>query len=180
MNRDQNEKYRERQLRKKYDMVHMLPGLGLPELSGIYLKNFYNSSKRYKVVLPPSIVEADAKFCGSCGCIRIPNYNVHMEITKEGELQFQCKHCSRVTHFQYSIHKKESKDIDIIPKEKFVAKWPNKGENENKITKNGGNNARDRQKKRKSNSLSAMLNKKNDEKKKQSSTSLSLESFMKI
>ncbi|EDO16018.1 hypothetical protein Kpol_495p16 [Vanderwaltozyma polyspora DSM 70294] len=55
MNRDQFEKFRDRQIRKKYDLVHMVPHLGIPELSGVYLKNFYNSCKRYEVVLPTNI-----------------------------------------------------------------------------------------------------------------------------
>lgn len=188
MNREQSDKFRDMHLGQKYNLIHMLPSIQVPELSGLYLKSFHNGAKRYQLQLPAFIDEPDAKFCGSCGCVRIPNYNVKM-YTKEysnvktGEisrnLEYRCLHCNHVAKFSIN-NAFETNSVDVNPeKTKFTATWPKTVRQEganSKVEKR--NSAKDRAKKRKMNSLSSLLSKKNNEKNSKNSPSMSLESFM--
>ena len=83
MNKDQIEKYQERSLRKKYNMLHMLPTLSSKALSGLYYKNFHNSVKRYQITLPEQL--RNGKFCSYCGSTYVPNFNATLQITIRAE-----------------------------------------------------------------------------------------------
>lgn len=189
MNREQSDRFRDRHLGQKYNLLHMLPSIQVPELSGLYLKSFHNGAKRYKVQLPAFIEDSDSKFCGSCGCIRIPNYNVKMytieytDVETGGisrNLEYRCVHCNHVAKFSMN-NAFETVNSGSVPPAKttFTATWPKTVRQEavnSKVEKR--NSAKDRAKKRKMNSLSSLLSKKNNEKKNKNSPSMSLESFM--
>ncbi|CCD26267.1 Snm1p NDAI_0H00930 [Naumovozyma dairenensis CBS 421] len=201
MNRDQAEKFKDRHIRQKYDLLHLLPSMlptGNPALSGLYLKSFYNGVKRYKLQLPSSITNSNEKFCGSCGTVRIINRNLEMEMVVREKMQenddsssqikvlkYKCLNCNFENEFTVGNVSHRNKEIanPKIPrdnKDRSTVKLEAKNTN----STNGGiqkkNTAKDRAKKRKMNSLSNLLSKKNQEKSKQKSTSLSLslESFM--
>lgn len=175
MNRDQKTRFRDRQIRQKYDLLHMLPSIGVKELSGLYLKNFYNCTKRYQMKLPPYIKEPDQKFCGECGYIQVPTHSVRIETTNNDsdtseKIEFTCLIC------QHKYHEiLETKSRKGIPKP--MAGLEKETNQVNKKT----NSAKKRAKLRKQNSLTSMLSRKEQEKKNVSRTSsvLSLESFMK-
>lgn len=183
MNRGESEKFRDRQICHKYNLIHLLPTLNKPELSGLYLKSFLNATKRYQIKLPSLIEEPDSKFCGSCGCVRIPHYNTQLSTVEaqEGEistrkLRYRCLHCQHEAQFQLEVSTinkvVEQKPLD----EKFTATWPRQDKATDKVEKK--NSSKSRAKKRKMNSLSNLLSKKNEEKEKRNLSSLSLESFM--
>lgn len=187
MNREQTEKFRDKQLIQKYNLIHLLPTLNVPELSGLYLKSFLNATKRYQLQLPPLINDSSSKFCGSCGAVRIPRFNVEMSTVEHNKttadepprvLQYKCLNCSYTETFP--LESQSRNQIKLQTKDQgFVATWPQEKQQEkvtNKVEKK--TSAKDRAKKRKLNSLSNLLSKKNEEKKKQNSPSLSLESFM--
>lgn len=187
MNREQAEKFRDKHLVQKYNLIHLLPTLDAPELSGLYLKSFLNATKRYRIQLPPVIGDASSKFCGSCGAVRIPRYNVEMSAIEDSEasmargprvLQYKCLNCQYVEKFP--LEPSSQAQVKVQPREsEFVATWP-KAKDSEKTTKKveKKTSAKERAKKRKLNSLSNLLQKKNEEKRKQNSPSLSLESFM--
>lgn len=85
LNKQQAEKYRDIQLKYKYNLLHLLPSMETPELSGVYLRSFYNSVKRYQVTLPSSINDPDTKFCGRCGAVRVPGFNLVIEQREQNE-----------------------------------------------------------------------------------------------
>lgn len=186
LNREQSEKFRDRHLREKYELLHMLPNVGAPALSGLYLKSFFNGSKRYQLTLPSSIIEDNNKFCGNCGVIRISTFNLSMKIdqTKDKEDNSIIKR-----KLIYHCHACNSKNEFNLGQQRIKEQTPNKEEVGRassappapKIEKSK-KSAKQRAKARKMNSLSNMLLKKNEEKKNKSTTSLSslsLENFMK-
>lgn len=182
MNRVEAERFRDKQISQKYNLIHLLPTLNVPELSGLYLKSFYNATKRYQLQLPPLIREPEAKFCGSCGCVRIPQRNSRLSVIEEVEadtpsrkLQYTCLHCKHVAIFPLVELPKETDPDQNPTNEKFTATWPRREKTAGKVDKSS---SKMRAKKRKMNSLSSLLSKKNEEREKRSSSSLSLESFM--
>ncbi|GMM54969.1 Snm1 protein [Maudiozyma humilis] len=177
MNRIQREKFRDRHLRQKYDLLHMMPTLKTPALSGMYLTNYYNGVKRYDLTLPKEITEANAKFCGKCGSVHVPLLNTQISITdssaaNQETITFKCLNCEHEANF--SSHKIKQRAPQVQVENKEVAETTPK----KKITKS---TAKDRQKKRKQNSLSNLLSTKKKERKSSPSplASLTLENFMK-
>ncbi|AQZ15975.1 SNM1 (YDR478W) [Zygosaccharomyces parabailii] len=175
MNKAQSERFRDTHLMYKYNLIHLLPSMEVPELSGLYLKSFYNGTKRYCLQLPQYITEPNSKFCGACGAVRVPSFNTQMAVVEEisensaeisRALQYTCLHCNT--------------EASLAPRkvEPNKAKETVAGLHEslnNKVGKKSS--AKERAKKRKKSTLSNMLSQKNEEKKK-NSFSLSLESFM--
>ncbi|SMN22263.1 similar to Saccharomyces cerevisiae YDR478W SNM1 Subunit of RNase MRP, which cleaves pre-rRNA and has a role in cell cycle-regulated degradation of daughter cell-specific mRNAs [Maudiozyma saulgeensis] len=177
MNRTQRERFRDRHLRQKYDLLHSLPTLQTPALAGLYLKSFYNATKRYDITLPSEITDADTKFCGNCGLVHIPMVNTDIEATShdgQESLSFKCRHCNHKASFRSNSI--ESKLSSVAPTS--LSGSPSSAP-QNKITKS---TAKGRAKKRKQNSLNNLLANKKKEQNNGSSASLSsltLESFMK-
>lgn len=188
MNREQSEKFRDKHLIQKYNLIHLLPTLDVPELSGLYLKSFLNATKRYQLQLPPVISDSSSKFCGSCGTVRIPLRNTKMSIAENSNetkvectrtLQYKCLSCKYTESFPLKQSAHQRIEPGSQAKDRFVATWPQRKQPEkerNMVEKKSS--AKERAKKRKLNSLSNLLSRKKDEKKKQASPSLSLESFM--
>ncbi|KAL3230640.1 Ribonuclease MRP protein subunit SNM1 [Nakaseomyces bracarensis] len=175
MNRDQKIKFRDRQIKQKYELVHMLPSLGVKELSGLYLKNFFNCTKRYHYKLSDYVKEPDQKFCGECGYIQVPTHSVKIETIqveqdRQTVIKFTCLMCKHTYNETIEVKTKKSTPKPTLDPE---AK-------SHQINKNT-NSAKKRAKLRKQNSLTSMLSRKDQEKKnvKKSSSMLSLESFMK-
>ncbi|CCE62206.1 hypothetical protein TPHA_0C00490 [Tetrapisispora phaffii CBS 4417] len=129
MNREAKENYRDIQLRKKYNSIHKLAELGLSELSGLYLTSFYNSSKRYNVILPQQIVSDGSKFCGKCGCLRVPNHNVLIS-SEELNIRFTCLKCGDIKLFERRSNRPVTKE-EI--EHDFVATWPSDKKNRYKF-----------------------------------------------
>lgn len=179
MNREQKERFRDQHIGEKYNLVHLLPSLDIPELSGFYLKSFLNASKKYNLQLPDHIITPDSKFCGKCGCVKIPGNNLKMKLDdKERKLIHTCLNCQNTHTFDLETQKK-SIEVKEIEKKEFVATWPVKKGNDTNSKIDKKPNAKERSKKRKLNSLSNKLKKKKkDAEIKQSSSLLSLESFM--
>ncbi|QLQ78384.1 hypothetical protein HG537_0A06310 [Torulaspora globosa] len=180
MNRLEADKFRDKQISQKYNLLHLLPTLNVPELSGLYLKSFFNATKRYQLQLPGLIAESEAKFCGSCGLVRIPQRNLRLSIIEEVEakvpsrkLQYTCLHCKHVATFPLELSKEIEPDQDPT-NEKFTATWPRREKVAGQVDKKS---SKLRAKRRKMNSLSNLLTKKHEERNR-SSSSLSLESFM--
>ncbi|KAG0665775.1 hypothetical protein C6P45_000415 [Maudiozyma exigua] len=187
MNRIQREKFRDRNMRQKYDLLHIKSTLNTPALSGLYLKNFYNAAKRYDLTLPSEIVDSDLKFCGNCGVVHVPLYNTDISSTIEGTkemFKMVCKKCQyeaifenpRIESAKVVRSKSNSPTLTatLTPKSTVTPSLTS-----NKINKN---KAKDRAKKRKNNSLNNLLANKKKEQNNGSSSSLSsltLESFMK-
>ncbi|EWG96741.1 Snm1p [Saccharomyces cerevisiae R103] len=197
MNKDQAEKYQERSLRQKYNLLHVLPTLNSRALSGLYYKNFHNSVKRYQIVLPEQL--KSGKFCSHCGCVYVPNFNASLQLTTNTEqgdsdelggesmegpkkcIQVNCLNCEKSKLFEWKSELVvPTFGQDVSPminstssgKVSYAVKKPQKSK-----TSTG----KERSKKRKLNSLTNLLSKRNQEKKmeKKKSSSLSLESFMK-
>ncbi|CAB4256009.1 similar to Saccharomyces cerevisiae YDR478W SNM1 Subunit of RNase MRP, which cleaves pre-rRNA and has a role in cell cycle-regulated degradation of daughter cell-specific mRNAs [Maudiozyma barnettii] len=178
MNRIQRERFRDRHLRQKYDLLHSLPTLQTPALAGLYLKSFYNATKRYDLTLPSEITDADVKFCGECGVVHVPMVNMDIVSTSDNEqedsLSFKCRHCNHKVSFK--SNKIESKINSPPPESLSNSPSP---VIQNKIS---NSTAKSRAKKRKQNSLNSLLANKKKEQKNGSTSSLSsltLESFMK-
>ncbi|AQZ17601.1 SNM1 (YDR478W) [Zygosaccharomyces parabailii] len=175
MNRAQSERFRDTHLMYKYNLIHLLPSMEVPELSGLYLKSFYNGTKRYCLQLPQYIIEPNSKFCGTCGTVRVPTFNTQMAVVEEisensaetfRALQYTCLHCN--TEARLAPRKVEpNKSREIVTRSHEPLN--------NKVGKKSS--AKERAKKRKKSTLSNMLSQKNEEKKK-NSFSLSLESLM--
>ncbi|QEU58543.1 Snm1 [Kluyveromyces lactis] len=187
--RRDREKFMDRTMAHKYNMVHHVQRLGEPQLSGLYLKNFYNTAKRYRLPLPESIRADNVKFCGNCGCVRIAGYNLTMNLLRETDengvvtrnLRYQCGHCQ--SEYNFEVDKTEPKK-DPSSKEaspKVDIQWPRQSSpevNDDKIKKN--TTAKERAKKRKQSTLSNLLaSKKEKEESKKKNVSLSLMDFMK-
>ena len=183
MNRNQREQFRDRNMRHKYNLLHITSTLDTPALSGLYLKNFYNATKRYDLTLPSEIVNADQKFCGNCGVVHVPLYNTDISSTVEDTketFKMVCKKCQHEATFE----NKTIESVKIVPSisnspTPTPTSTPTPSLTPNKINKN---KAKDRAKKRKNNSLNSLLANKKKEQKNDSSSSLSsltLESFMK-
>lgn len=177
MNRAQSERFRDTHLMYKYNLIHLLPSMEVPELSGLYLKSFYNGTKRYCLQLPQYIIESNSKFCGTCGAVRVPNFNTQMAVVEEisehsaetiRALQYTCLHCNTEARLApRKVEPEPNKAKETVP-----------GSHEhlnNKVGKKSS--AKERAKKRKKSTLSNMLSQRNEEKKK-NSFSLSLESLM--
>lgn len=181
MNRNQREQFRDRNMRQKYDLLHISSTLDTPALSGLYLKNFYNAAKRYDLTLPSEIIDGDQKFCGNCGVVHVPLYNTAIssiiEDTKE-TFKVVCKKCRHEATFE-NPKIENGKVIQSISNSRSPTPTPTPSLTPNKINKN---KAKDRAKKRKNNSLNNLLASKKKEQKNGSNSSLSsltLESFMK-
>lgn len=197
MNKDQAEKYQERSLRQKYNLLHVLPTLNSRALSGLYYKNFHNSVKRYQIMLPEQL--KSGKFCSHCGCVYVTNFNASLQLTTNTEqgdsdelggesmegpkkcIQVNCLNCEKSKLFEWKSELVvPTFGQDVSPminstssgKVSYAVKKPQKSK-----TSTG----KERSKKRKLNSLTNLLSKRNQEKKmeKKKSSSLSLESFMK-
>ncbi|CCF59471.1 hypothetical protein KAFR_0H00620 [Kazachstania africana CBS 2517] len=189
LNKEQTERFRDRHIRQEYELLHLLPAVGIPELSGLYLKSFYNSTKKYRLTLPTSITDANSKFCGTCGVLFVPTFNLSMKVITPYDkddkaaptsLQYECLNCRKTSNFEIEVPKKlkHSHHVDAtsgkLKSETFL-------EDKKKVIKSS---AKDRAKKRKMNSLSNLLNKKKKEDERKSKnqgslSSLSLDSFMK-
>lgn len=184
MNRDQRNRFRDRHLQYQYELMHILPSVSTnpDHLSGLYLKKFYNSSKRYQLTLPVPLIEKNSgKFCPKCGVVRIPGINLTMEkristTGNEAILKYSCKLCQENSSTSLGeeivVKNHLSKSNTPTPLRKN-----SDGQKDVKISK--GNSAKSRAKKRKMNSLSNLLSKKNKETKNNKGGILSLESFMK-
>lgn len=178
MNRSQKEKFRDRHLRQKYDLLHLIPTLKTPALAGLYLTSFYNGAKRYDLTLPKEITEADAKFCGKCGSVHVPLINTDITTTEspsanEEIIRFKCLNCEREATFS------NTKIMHKTPQASIESKQDSPHIPPKKVVKTS---AKDRQKKRKQNSLANLLSTKKKEQKTKSSSplaSLTLENFMK-
>lgn len=189
MSKRDRDKFMDRTMAHKYNMIHHVQRLGAPQLSGLYLKNFYNSAKRYRLPLPEPIGEDNVNFCGTCGCTRIIGYNLTMDLLREKQedgaivrkLQYICKHCDSEHIFELDrtepINKSQSKESSP----KVPIEWPHRdttSKEEGKIKKN--TTAKERAKKRKQSTLSNLLAiKKEKEEAKKNKVSLSLMDFMK-
>ncbi|CAI4059432.1 Snm1p SKDI_04G6800 [Saccharomyces kudriavzevii IFO 1802] len=197
MNKDQAEKYRERNLRHKYNILHVLPTLKSKALSGLYYKNFHNSVKRYQITLPEQLM--NGKFCSHCGCVYVPNFNSMLQVTTGTEqngvvelnveraqapekcISVSCLNCKSSTLFDW---KSELVEPVVERDVKFAADSAgnrNVSHIVDKAPRAKISSGKDRSKKRKSNSLTNLLSKRNQEKRleKKRNSSLSLDSFMK-
>lgn len=192
MNKDQKIKFRDRHLQYQYDLLHQLPSITKTpnDLSGLYLKKFYNSTKKYQLCLPSQLTDSMGKFCSKCGVVRVPGINMSMKIvsnqhnnnSSSSSLIYHCRLCSSETVSDII-------DIQLPSLNSGKALTSNNkktlsihtSNNNNKVKKNE-NKAKIRAKKRKMNTLSNLLLQKDKENKnKQKSNGLlSLESFMKI
>lgn len=199
MNKDQKIKFRDRHLQYQYDLLHQLPSIikTTNNLSGLYLKRFYNSTKKYQLNLPSPLTDSMGKFCPKCGVVRVPCINTSMKIqpnqnnppkssssSSTSSLIYYCLLCSNETACEVIDTQLPSLD-NIHPSAK------NNNTNNNKTTtviqnikkvNKSENKAKIRAKKRKMNTLANLLSQKDRENKnKQKSNGLlSLESFMKI
>ncbi|AMD22529.1 HHL241Wp [Eremothecium sinecaudum] len=180
MNKNQKDKFKERHISHKYNTLHTIPRVGIPQISGLYLKSFYNALKRNRIALPTSILENDRKFCSSCGCIQICGYNLEAKVVESKtagsitrNLAYKCLNCNKVKLFELS----SQEDTTSVEKSPFIAKWP-KTPSENKtkgaVTKK---TAKDRAKMRK-NTLSNMLASKKQETASKNKVTLSLSDFL--
>ncbi|CAR23143.1 Snm1p [Lachancea thermotolerans CBS 6340] len=177
LNRQQREKFMASHICHKYNLLHVLPGIGQSQLSGLYLKSFYNGVKRNQLQLPEPLVNG-SKFCDSCGVVYIAGVNLDMKV-QEAEndgvgaksLVYTCRNCGKHKHFQISVKIREPTPK---PAEAFVAKWPAK-KDESKVKKLTG---KERAKKRKLDSLSSMLSRKREEEESKKKLSLSLDDFL--
>lgn len=175
MNRDQKIKFKERQIRQKYDLLHILPSIGVKELSGLYLKNFYNTTKRYQLRLPTYLKEPDQKFCGECGYVQVPTHSVKIETTNinddtDTKMNYTCIMCQH----------KYDEILETKTKRGFSRPLKNSDKEKAQVNKKV-NSAKKRAKLRKQNSLTSMLSRKEQEKRNVNKTTsiLSLESFLK-
>lgn len=168
----------------KYNLIHHIQRIAEPELSGLYVKNFFNCSKRYRLILPEVMTRNNIKFCGSCGCIRVPGYNLIMDLIreKEGEteirtLRYLCKHCEHEEKIMVDKTTLASTSSEQNSP-KFIATWKKPSTNEvTKVNKN--TNAKERAKKRKQSTLSNLLAAKKEKEDNKNKMSLSLMDFMK-
>ena len=185
MNGEQKTRFRDRHVRYQYDLLHCLPSVtSKPDvMSGLYLKKFYNATKRYQLTLPTPLTDPMGKFCTRCGVVRVAGLNMAVKKhTNEAEddvsLEYKCLYCSKTNKTLLNPQlpspmvpssNKKSRSNTPIPSGK-VSKPDNKINNSSK--------AKARAKKRKNNSLSNLLSQKNKEVKNKSSGIFSLESFM--
>ncbi|SCU81820.1 LANO_0B04280g1_1 [Lachancea nothofagi CBS 11611] len=187
LNRQQREKFTASHISHKYNLVHLLPSIGQSQLSGLYLKSFYNGVKRNRLQLPEQVTDG-TKFCENCGLVHIAGVNLDMKIVdnpygndlKTKTLEYKCSKCGEVKHFP--VERREFEEPQKAP-ESFVATWPgpqnSKKENahsdSSKVKKSSG---KERAKKRKMNSLANMLSKKKEQEANKKSMSLSLDDFL--
>lgn len=187
LNKQQREKFLTSHMNYKYNLLHILPSISQPQLSGVYFKSFCNASKRNQVTLPEQIIADSVKFCGSCGIVFISGVNMRMRLVEECDdngkilrtLQYTCINCSHVKNLFF-----DQKDTSCSEKSKehFVATWPvpkpnsSDTENNGKVKKNA---AKERAKKRKMNTLTNILSKKRETEQKKNKLSLSLEDLLK-
>ncbi|CCK69713.1 Snm1p KNAG_0C06170 [Huiozyma naganishii CBS 8797] len=184
MNREQRERFRDTHLRFQYDLLHYLPrSSSTAPLAGLYLKKFYNATKRYQLQLPAQIVQADAKFCGQCGIVRVAHHNllVSKQQGSSGQpsnrLLYTCRQCGREASFNLG------EDPPLESPKTAESDSTKVSAQAGKVQKSAGSSAKERAKKRKQNSLSNLLSRKNAEQKNRTSGSgssniLSLEDFM--
>ncbi|CUS24791.1 LAQU0S19e01706g1_1 [Lachancea quebecensis] len=177
LNRQQRENFTASHICHKYNLLHVLPGIGQSQLSGLYLKSFYNGVKRNRLQLPEPLVNG-SKFCDKCGVVYIAGLNLDMKVEEaikdgvgEKSLIYTCLKCNK--HKQFPITTKGPEHAPKQP-EAFVAKWPAKKE-ESKVKKITG---KERAKKRKLDSLSSMLSRKREEEVSRKKLSLSLDDFL--
>ncbi|CDO91847.1 unnamed protein product [Kluyveromyces dobzhanskii CBS 2104] len=169
-------------------MIHHVQRLGEPQLSGLYLKSFYNTSKRYRLPLPDDIRGDNTKFCGNCGCVRVAGYNLTMSFYTETEdegmviqkLKYTCHHCQEDHVFEVDKTENKAASSSREASPKVEIQWPKRSslEDVEKVKKNI--TAKERAKKRKQSTLSNLLaSKKGKEESKKNTVSLSLMDFMK-
>ncbi|KAK5778458.1 hypothetical protein RI543_004123 [Arxiozyma heterogenica] len=198
MNKDQKIKFRNRHLQYQYDLLHQLPSIikTTNSLSGLYLKKFYNSTKKYQLNLPSSLTDSMGKFCPRCGVVRVPSINTSMKIkpnqnnnphsfSSSSSFIYCCLLCTNETAYDV---------IDTqLPSLRSTQTLTNNNNNNNdnksmadiqnnKKVNKSENKAKIRAKKRKMNTLSNLLSQreKENKNKQKSNGLLSLESFMKI
>lgn len=184
MNKVEKEKFTDRTMKQKYNIIHFVQGLGEPELAGAYVKNFFNAAKRYRLALPDSIVEDEGKFCQKCGTVRVVNHNTSMELLREEKdgvivrkLRYVCYHCNQECVTKVDEFEKEppqSSEKSSL----FVAEWPKKSK-DTVDSSNKNMSAKERAKKRKQSTLSNLLSAKKEQNERKNKTSLSLMDFMK-
>lgn len=178
LNRQQREKFVVSHMCHKYNLLHVLPGIEQTQLSGLYLKSFYNGARRNRLQLPDHLSKG-TKFCDHCGVVYLAGVTLDMkveesdkksdEITKK--LNFRCLSCSHSKVFP--LETKPAEETSSA-NETFVAKWPAKPKDlDVKRSK-----PKERAKKRKLNSLSSMLTKKREDEAKKKKLSLSLNDFL--
>lgn len=191
MNREQKTRFRDRHLRYQYDLLHCLHSVTQrpDSLSGLYLKKFYNATKRYQLTLPTQLTDPMGMFCTQCGVVRVAGVNMEMERHvgakgKGSSLTYKCLYCSKSNDSMLGPELAAPQPIATATSGKNSRS--NTPISTGKVSKPGNNNssinnsakAKARAKKRKNNSLSNLLSQKNKENKKKNSGILSLESFM--
>lgn len=195
MNKDQKIKFRNRHLQYQYDLLHQLPSIikTTNSLSGLYLKKFYNSTKKYQLNLPSSLTDSMGKFCPRCGVVRVPSINTSMKIkpnqnnnphffSSSSSFIYCCLLCTNETAYDVTDTQLPSlRSTQTLTNNNNNNKSIVDIQNNKKINKSE-NKAKIRAKKRKMNTLSNLLSQRERENKnKQKSNGLlSLESFMKI
>lgn len=186
MNKDQKIKFRDRHLRYQYELLHFIPSItSHPDtLSGLYLRKFYNSTKRYQLNLPPTLVDKCGKFCPQCGVVRVLGVNSSTHLSKDSDkddtlLIYKCQLCKNETRSpslgQPLPAPALSPSSSLSAANSSASLSPGIG----KVEKSG-NKAKARAKKRKMNNLSNLLSQKDKERKDSNKHKglLSLESFM--
>lgn len=170
MNKRDKERFRDLQINHKFNLVHMLQCINQPYLSGLYLKNFYNVVKKYRLVLPESVIGEDNIFCSNCGSVHIAGFNLEMNMSEKSNkigmvnkvLTFSCSHCDYTSDIIIENSACKNKNAN---KKLLTSISKEEGENLNKVNKNSS--AKERAKKRRKNTLANILStiKQNDEKK---------------
>ncbi|SCU80930.1 LAMI_0B04192g1_1 [Lachancea mirantina] len=194
LNRQQREKFVTSHMNQKYNLVHMASLTGPPQLSGLYLKSFYNAAKRNRLQLPEHITGDGTKFCGKCGCVRIGGVNVRQrledvsdELSNGGNqvLSYECLDCGDLKSFpikRTGVRENTGKPVAGPFTESMRSKMPGIKEAQKSGSENGigkRSSAKERAKKRKLSTLSNLLSKKNGEKQPKKSSLLNLEDFLK-
>ncbi|AET40324.1 Snm1p Ecym_5586 [Eremothecium cymbalariae DBVPG len=181
MNKLDKERFRDIHIRHKYNILHKVLNVGTPQLSGLYLKSFYNAVKRNRLVLPNSIIEGDRKFCGSCGVIYVSGYtlaskvqNIESADSIERILVYDCLQCGHKKEFPLSIEVKTSKEVEMVEFSNFRSKETTS----NLVSVNKKSTGRHRAKKRKKNSLINVLAVKKQQTDSKNKITLSLSDFL--
>ncbi|SCU93058.1 LADA_0G01112g1_1 [Lachancea dasiensis] len=191
LNRQQRERFTATHIAYKYNLLHYLPGIEQSQLSGLYLKSFYNGTKRNRLHLPEHLTNG-TKFCEKCGVVHIAGLNLNMAIVdvmaSDDEsvhnqvLEYKCLLCGKVK--QFDIGNSKRIESQQGPREGFVAKWPSGQKTSHDAAEVNGSqvkklaSGKERAKKRKMNTLANMLSRKKDEEANKKSASLNLEDFL--
>ncbi|SCU78508.1 LAFA_0A06942g1_1 [Lachancea sp. 'fantastica'] len=191
LNRSQREKFVATHIAHKYNLLHILPSIEQPQLAGLYLKSFYNGTKRNRLNLPDSITNG-TKFCESCGVVHIAGVNLEMQVVEkevkasakpERTLEYKCLQCSTTKEFTLEAAERFREDLRTTTSQPTIKGTsarnvePHTTENASMVKKQSS--GKERAKRRKMNSLSNMLNKKKEaEASKKRSLTLSLDDFL--